>query len=67
MKVTVRLRDEFEGPDLLDIAQQVLGYLEKYISDSSYLSDSTLDVLDFYVRAEDNTMPGYVRAADIEE
>ena len=47
MKVTVRLRDEFEGPDLLDIAQQVLGYLEKYISDSSYLSDSTLDVLDF--------------------
>ena len=67
MKVTVRLRDEFEGPDLLDIAQQVLGYLEKYISDSSYLCDSTLDVLDFYVRAEDNTMPGYVRAADIEE
>ncbi len=66
MKVTVRLRDEFEGPDLLDIAQQVLGYLEKYISDS-YLSDSTLDVLDFYVRAEDNTMPGYVRAEDIEE
>jgi len=57
MKVTVRFRDEFEGPDLLDIYQQVLGYLEKYIrgsgSSEPYLKDSTLDVLDFYVRAED--------------
>ena len=56
MKATVRFRDEFEGPDLLDIYQQVLGYLEKQIvlsSSQALLRDSTLDGFDFYVRAED--------------